>query len=117
MRARQESRDDENGRDRRHHEPRSSPWDRAGASARRLLDRAGDALRQAINRFLGLFDNPMVRTARLLEFVNRLNFRDMPRQPGSRRQSSGDLSRANRRGKKKYLPSPPASRRFAPSWS
>ncbi|CBJ49212.1 hypothetical protein Esi_0211_0041 [Ectocarpus siliculosus] len=96
VRARQESRDDENGHDHRHHEPRPSPWDRARASARKLLDRPGDTLRQAKNRFLGLFDNPIARTARLLELVKRLNFRDMPRQPGSRRQSSGDLFIADR---------------------
>ncbi|CAM9130649.1 unnamed protein product, partial [Ectocarpus sp. 6 AP-2014] len=97
VRARKESRDVENDHDRRHHEPRPSPWDRARASARRLLDRTGDALRQAKNRFLGLFDNPIPRTARLLELVKSLNFRDMPRQPGSRRQSSGDLLRADPR--------------------
>ncbi|CAN0049268.1 unnamed protein product, partial [Ectocarpus fasciculatus] len=96
VRARQESRDDANGHDRRHHEPHPSPWDRARASARKLLDRAGDALRRVKNHLLGLFDNPIARTARLLELSNLLNFRDMPRQPGSRRQSSGDLFKADR---------------------
>lgn len=96
VRARQESRDDANGHDRRHHEPHPSPWDRTRASARKLLDRAGDALRRVKNRLLGLFDNPIARTARLLELSKLLNFRDMPRQPGSRRQSSGDLFKADR---------------------
>lgn len=97
VRARQESREDENDHDRSHHEPRPSPWDRARASARNLLDSAGDALRRAKDRFLGLFDNPIARTARLLELANKLNFRDIPRQPGSRRQSSDDLFKADRR--------------------
>ena len=86
MRARRECRtDDDESRT-----PRSSPWEKAKATARKIFDKVKDTIRDIGERFKGFFDDPIARTARLLDLGNAFKVRDMPRKKGQHKRHDSD---------------------------
>eukprot|EP00752_Nemacystus_decipiens_P001220 g1220.t1 len=77
--------------------PRSSLWERAKATARRMFDKAKDTVRDVRERLRGfLFDDPIARTARLLALAKTFEVKDMPCKTAHKRHDSDELFKRDR---------------------
>lgn len=77
--------------------PRPSLWEQAKASARKVFDKAKEKIGDVVERFRGLLDDPVARTARLVALAKTFSVRDLPRKAGHERHDSDELFERDRK--------------------